>query len=358
MEKTRNSNIELLRIMSMFMIVVHHFTLHSGFYFAKNTITLNQLWCEFIEMGGKIGVDVFVIISGYFLVTSKKVKISKVLKLLLQVVFYSVSIYVIQCIVENKNLNYSEFIRSFLPITNDAYWFISAYFILYLLHTYINKLLTSLSKIEYQKMLLLMFILWSVVPSFLYGNLQANSFVLFIFLYAIGGYIRLYKIFEKADYKKMLLGACIIVIIKFLIVLGWDIVSLKYINSWSRYAFYNSNNFFTILISLLIFLFFENIKINNNNFINSISNATLRIYLIHDNVYMRDIIWRRIFNSTLYMNSNIFVLYSILVSIMVFLSCLLIELIRLHVIEKIYIKMLYKIENIVEKYIKDKWGEV
>lgn len=56
----RQSNIELLRIIAMVMIVGHHFAVHGwegGFPYPS--ISVNRLWIQFIQMGGKIGVNVF-----------------------------------------------------------------------------------------------------------------------------------------------------------------------------------------------------------------------------------------------------------------------------------------------------------
>ena len=60
----RNSSVELLRIISMVMIVFHHFAVHGGFKWDANAVTIPHFWYNFIIMGGKIGVDIFVLISG------------------------------------------------------------------------------------------------------------------------------------------------------------------------------------------------------------------------------------------------------------------------------------------------------
>ena len=64
----RSSNIELLRIIAMIMIIAHHVSVHSGFVYPGEIISFNRLWIQFIQLGGKIGVNIFVLISGYFLV--------------------------------------------------------------------------------------------------------------------------------------------------------------------------------------------------------------------------------------------------------------------------------------------------
>ena len=60
----RQSNIELLRIIAMIFIIAHHFAVHGGFNFSTDIITVNSLWIQFIKIGGKIGVNIFVLISG------------------------------------------------------------------------------------------------------------------------------------------------------------------------------------------------------------------------------------------------------------------------------------------------------
>ena len=86
----RESNFELLRIISMILIVLHHYALHGGLFQPNN---LNEKVGLFILLGGKIGVNVFVIISGYFLVNSK-FRIKKLLQLIGQVYFYAIFIII------------------------------------------------------------------------------------------------------------------------------------------------------------------------------------------------------------------------------------------------------------------------
>lgn len=78
-DKTRDSNIELLRIFSMILIVAHHFSLHGVLKeFPENPLanqSVTSFLAQVIQLGGKAGVTLFIIISGYFMVQSNmKVK--------------------------------------------------------------------------------------------------------------------------------------------------------------------------------------------------------------------------------------------------------------------------------------------
>ena len=78
----RKSNFELLRIIAMLMIMGSHFACHSGFLFPNSSITVNRLWIQFLTIGGKLGVDIFVLISGYFLINVQKIHFEKVIRIL------------------------------------------------------------------------------------------------------------------------------------------------------------------------------------------------------------------------------------------------------------------------------------
>lgn len=91
----RQSNFELLRIFAMLFIIGHHFSVHSGFVFSDSSISIERVWLQFISMGGKLGIDLFIMISGYFLIKVQSIKISKEVKLWLIMFTYSVGIYLV-----------------------------------------------------------------------------------------------------------------------------------------------------------------------------------------------------------------------------------------------------------------------
>ena len=76
--KTRESNIELLRVISMVMIFVYHYCVH-GSILKVGSYTINKLVALFLSIGGRVGVNLFILIMGYFMINSK-FKIKKLLK--------------------------------------------------------------------------------------------------------------------------------------------------------------------------------------------------------------------------------------------------------------------------------------
>lgn len=87
--KVRNSNIELLRIVSMLMIVILHFLMHGQIlkWSAFGSKEYAIYWM--IEAFVFVSVNAFVLISGYFLCLSE-FKVSRLIKIWFQVLFYSI----------------------------------------------------------------------------------------------------------------------------------------------------------------------------------------------------------------------------------------------------------------------------
>ena len=93
----RDSGPELLRILAMLLIVSSHFSLHSGLPLEggyAGTHPFNVLWAQWLAFGGKLGVDIFVMISGYFLI-AKCAHLKSLLRLILTTAFYGGVIYCI-----------------------------------------------------------------------------------------------------------------------------------------------------------------------------------------------------------------------------------------------------------------------
>ena len=206
-DKRRDSNIEILRIISMFLIIAHHFSVHGGFKFLISDVSINKFWIQFLQLGGKIGVNIFVLISGYFLINTKKVQINKILKLWIQIFMYSIVIFQIFISTGFIKEIVPEDWNNFFPITQSRWWFASTYFILYLIFPYINKLLTNLDKRTYLKMIILTTFLWVVIPTISNSLNQCDNLIWFIYLYAVAGYIKLHLTNLKEFGKKPILIA-------------------------------------------------------------------------------------------------------------------------------------------------------
>lgn len=351
----RNSSIELLRIIAMIMIVFHHFAIHGGFAWESSSISLTRLWYNFIIMGGKIGVDVFVIISGYYLINndSGNFKLNKLAKFAGQVCFYSVSLYLVFCSVGICEFELKYLVKALFPITFSQWWFASTYFVLYLLHPFLNKLLHALDQSLYQKFLLLLIVCWSVIPTFTTSSFQGNSLLWFMALYSISGYIRLYGLNSKFTTKHYFIFFIISLMLTYISSIVFTILGSKWVFFAGKVTyFYGQEKITTLFISLCLFMVFATKRINYNMGINAISSATFGVYLIHDNNYVRPFLWGSLFGNAQYQKSHLLIPYSIFVVAIVYIVCTMIELLRQKIIEKPFLTLINRYLPKVIKPVK------
>ena len=133
----RNYGIDLLRIVSMFMVCLLHVLGHGGVLDATEPQSLNYYVAWFIEIAAFCAVNCYALISGYVGVKSKY-KVSNILYLWLQVAIYSVAISVVFAIIKPDTYTWKTILKSFVPVTFSQYWYFTAYFGLFLFIPILN----------------------------------------------------------------------------------------------------------------------------------------------------------------------------------------------------------------------------
>lgn len=159
-EKVRSYNVDLLRIISMMMVVTLHSLSRSGMLTETEGIIFNLSW--FLEIVCYGAVDIFLLISGYFGVKSK-FKLSRILSLWLQVVFYLITVEVILQVIHGE-FHIIPILKTITPVLSNQYWFFTCYFILCFFTPFINKLINESSKQLNQVLFGILIFIFSVLP--------------------------------------------------------------------------------------------------------------------------------------------------------------------------------------------------
>ena len=349
--KKRNSNIELLRIISMIMIVLSHYTVHNGVENYLLPFGINRYLLEITTLGNT-GVILFILITGYFSIDKEKIAFKKIFLLVTQTLFYSVTIYLIFCLLGNETISMKTIVYNFMPITFKQYWFVTAYLLLYIFIPYINIFLNNLKKEEFKKFLFINFIIFSIFG--IISDLNASDLTDFIFFYSIGAYIKKYNIIYNKKYRKVLIISLLMLLLAPLLC---DF-SQKYIQSAGYFSIYlfSKHSPVNILFAVSIFIWFITLKEFCNKFINYNASLMLGVYLIHDNYYIRGVLWTIILKEYNYVDKGILLLHMLVSILLVFTFCCIIELIRKNTIEKLLIFIYNKLETYIKKrkYITSK----
>ena len=345
--KERNSNFEFLRIIMMLLIVFHHSIVHGiipqG---PKLIINLNKIWihdfiCSCFAMFGKMAVDVFVMISGFFLVKScfnYKKMFSKILRLVAQVYFYSLLIFSIASHWHWIPIKTMDVLAAIFPFFYNTYWFAIDYLLLYLVYPYINILINNLTQKQHFNLILTLILSFTIVPVFVPSIVTEHTielFILFVIFYIIGGYIRLYPIKNASFDKKIGAFVFFITILVTILLIFLNIYLGQYTENISfmheSFNIDDQYSFLTLIMAVSLMYWGKNWRPHTSKTINFISATTFDVYLIHDNPIMETVLWNNwLHMPTLFTEPALHLILVVLVVCpIIFIVCSLIGSLRL-----------------------------
>lgn len=331
--KERNSNVETLRVLMMYLIVLLHFFArvfdlgnpdkYSPFIFSA----IQGIRCICF-----LGVSTFAFISGYYGI---KWSLKKFLKYEILATIWEVVFYAMGMAYEGANL------KMLFPLSSGYHWYFSAYMILMILAPVLNKGMESLSK-EQLKTVCVFLVLIHYAGQFLFPGSIGSEFLILVVIYVLAFYMRKYPVqyFEK--------HALFIFCTSLLLNIAIAMAAGKYldytIEAWqakllSKFA--TNNNPLVIISSVSLFFYIKNLKTYRFRSIARFAPYMFSVYIIHCCA-----LGIGKFEELLYINSFTFLFLS---TILVVISCSFAEYIRQKLMGNIENKF---IEAIVEKLSK------
>lgn len=332
----RNSNLELYRIVTMLLIVSHHFVVNSGVLDRayETPLTANSIFLFLFGAWGKTGINCFMMITGYFMCKSN-ITLKKYLKLICEVLFYNISIATIFVMTGYGSVK--DIINAFLLVrVIDSSHFTACFLMFYLLIPFLNILLNSINEQQHRRLIAILaflYIFLSTIPKF---NVVMNYVSWFSTLYLVAAYIRFYTP-RKRNWGLLTITFVGIAILSILACLKLG----DMLNKQIAYHFVSdSNTFLAFAISVCSFMYFKGLKLKQSKLINAIGGSTFGVLCIHANsMTMINWLWKDFLNvSAKYDFSFVKLMtFSIITALGIFAVCTLIDIIRAQTIEKIFL---------------------
>ena len=332
--KKRENNLDFLRILCMIMILILHYLGKGGLLEKENVGSTYFAIYYMIESLAMVSVNCYVLISGYFLVKSD-FKIKKFFKLWGEVIFYSITIYLMLLLFGLKEFNIKDLIKSCFPVLTKQYWFVNTYLAMYLLSPFINKLIYTLNRKEYKQLLLIIISIFSAMSILplrcLLDTTGGYGIIWFICLYLIAGYVRIFIQDENIikHKSKFLIIYFLSAILTTLAILILQPISNTIGNKLLKY-----NMPLVLVESMAIFMYFKCINIKNkyiNKMIMFMAPLTFGVYLIHEQPVFSTILYKDILHTEICYHNTYGILIVLCSSIIMFLACILIEYIRIKI---------------------------
>lgn len=285
-ESGRNYGFDILRCLSMLGIIGLHIMNAGGVKQNYTFGTIDSIGIEFIYILLLSSVNVFAMLSGYLYAKKASFTYARILQLILTCAFYCfiiTGVFWILC--PDIFMSLGTYIIGLFPPIFGKYWYIVCYVFVFFMMPYINKLLQQLSKREFKSLLIVLWGLLSLIPTFgLYDYFRTDfgySPWWLMACYIGGAYLRLYDI--KIRRTK---------IIFFFSLLGtvalWVLISSveeRVFGSTSvrTILFEEYTSPFVVWIAIMLVLIFRDIHVKEslNKFIIWISACTFGVYIIH-----------------------------------------------------------------------------
>lgn len=353
--KQRNVGIDILRVISMFFIIIGHILMQGGVlsaYFSEN-LQGGYYFFNTLYVLAFCGVNCFALVSGY-VGWQNTFKFGKIIKLWTNVVFWSVGVSLILFIYSKDFFSVKETVSMFLPLIRGRYWFFNAYFIMFMFSPLLNHLIRTLPQKTFQYFLLTVAFVFCIIPFLALGNdvfriQNGFEFSWLMIMYLVGGYFSKYPVIIKKPYKCIVAFfsfALLNFIFKYLI----ELVTTKLMSVPSHGDLFISYTSPIIVgEAVCLFLYFSNLKTEGKNLskiVSVITPAIFSVYIIHVHPIVFWSILKDAFTGLTEYNLLISFALIIATALAIFIGCVALDYIRI---------IIFKILNINK--LCDKLGE-
>ncbi len=196
-KSARNMGIELLRIVSMLMVVLLHCLSFGGILDSVIPGSAGYHAAWLLECACYGAVNIYGLITGYACVRARH-KSGRLLQLWLEVVFVLLVCTVIFVFIPD-GFSWKALLRAVLPVAFYRYWYFSAYFFLFFFIPSLNAALTRITRCQHRALIAAIIgtaVLFTAAACVMGGDvfhiMDGYSPLWLVCLYIIGAYLRLY----------------------------------------------------------------------------------------------------------------------------------------------------------------------
>lgn len=313
----RESNLELLRIISMLLIVCGHLIAQGVSPELNGDLPISV---QIMSKGSRIAVSIFLLIGTWFMVDSKFCA-RRVLLLYCQLAFWILLLTWMGGAIYGVTIK--QLVWSLIPYTSCSLWFVSVYLALILLAPFINFAINSRKRHKVIVCLLGYFCcIQPTIYQFVDGWLDCLGF--FVFIYVAIAYYKHY-LQEKIRPNKYVfiisgigLYVAIVIIKNQLLMTGAtdDSYAVKKLGQFLS----DYKTLPNLFIASSIFYFFKETNLGKSKLINMLASNALGVYIIHQTPAFQGFLWKNVLHCNYWANSQYLTELTIFMTLLVYLG--------------------------------------
>lgn len=295
----RNPVIELLRMLTMFLIILGHILVHGNMMGTYPSSHPLSYLLQSLFVLSTPATNVFILISAYFMCTSR-FRVKRVVLFWVQVFFFNLAAYLAAFAAGTESFTLGTLLDILFPISTNRYWYMRVFFGMMLLSPFLNLMIGAMTEKQHRFCVLVftaLFSLWrNVLPITVTLNPEGgNGLLWFVTLYLIAAYIRSYVDTAGKTRRYAIVSFCLYGFsVAATLAVQWLSNALGFQGKGSS-LFTEDTSFNILLLSVSTVLLFLSIRdpfpAKTAVRINQIAASVLSVYCIHDHPLLRSWFW-------------------------------------------------------------------
>lgn len=297
--RQRESSIELLKLIGLFLIVLSHAVQTLGdsnnyipftdyiLDLSKPTTDPMVLLMIILRHSGVLGNMIFFVSSAWFLLDKKENNRQKWLLLFSEIFCVSVVCLLVTVFLRDGEVDTGLAVKSLFPTTFSLNWYMTCYLCFLLIFPSLNRIIASLDQRHHLRVCLIMFLLYFGFNFIVKGLYFMTNLVLWIAVFFLVSYAKKYNL-SLIENKKLNIAILFLSLLCHLtLILANNLLELKISRLQGKMLFSNANtNPFLLISALCLFNILRTWSFHNRA-INRFASLSMLIYLFHENIMVR-----------------------------------------------------------------------
>lgn len=297
--RQRESSIELLKLIGLFLIVLSHAVQTLGdsnnyipftdyiLDLSKPTTDPMVLLMIILRHSGVLGNMIFFVSSAWFLLDKKENNRQKWLLLFSEIFCVSVVCLLVTVFLRDGEVDTGLAVKSLFPTTFSLNWYMTCYLCFLLIFPSLNRIIASLDQRHHLRVCLIMFLLYFGFNFIVKGLYFMTNLVLWIAVFFLVSYAKKYNL-SLIENKKLNIAILFLSLLCHLtLILANNLLELKISRLQGKMLFSNANTNPFLLISALCLFNILRTRSFHNRAINRFASLSMLIYLFHENIMVR-----------------------------------------------------------------------